>query len=185
MECCSSGQFHGTSAFRHSYLSTNQWVAKSSTQLVMQRKENVVDYTPLRKIALFRARDTPLRCLYRLYDAVCAMSRNELMEELQYYFEYQPKWKLRDIPNPEDPDPRRQAILASLVETLVQSFNYKIFMGLRRGVTQRKPWLIEKNPSGRKSFIWGSTGMDCSRRATARNPKHGSKISSDAVETLQ
>jgi hypothetical protein len=129
--------------------------------LLMQRKGTLVNYTLLRKLDLFKARDTPLRCLYRLYEAVCAICRNELMEESQYYFGEQPKWKLKDIPNPEDPDPRRQAILASLVETLVQSFNYKIFMGLRRGITRRKPWLIERfqreeNPPYEQAPEWTS-----------------------------
>ncbi|KAF8971822.1 hypothetical protein BDZ97DRAFT_1901489 [Flammula alnicola] len=113
-----------------------------SLLLLIGRKATEINYTPLRQTPLFRARDIPLRCLYRLYEAVCSMSRNELMEESQYYFHCQPKWRLKDIPNPKDPDPQRQAILASLVETLVDSFNFKIGMGLRRGVTCEKPYLI-------------------------------------------
>ncbi|KAF9474520.1 hypothetical protein BDN70DRAFT_312074 [Pholiota conissans] len=69
------------------------------------------------------------------------MSNNELLEESQYLFHDQPKWKIKDIPNPKNSDPQGRPILASLMETLIQSFNYKIFMGLRRGITRRQPWL--------------------------------------------
>lgn len=80
--------------------------------------------------------DTPLRSLYRLYECTCNRVPNEIMEEGVYFFHYQ----LKDIPEPRVPDPLRYAILASLA--LVEAFNFKIKLGLRRGVTHDKPLLI-------------------------------------------
>ena len=108
------------------------------------RKTYEVDYTPLRKVSLFHARDTLLRSIYRLYEAICSNCPNEVMEEADYIFHQQPTWKLKDIPNPRDQDPVRQAVLASIVETLVQAFNFKIGIGLRRGITNTKSYLIER-----------------------------------------
>lgn len=112
--------------------------------LILRRKNFVVDYTQLRSMQLFRIRDTPLRSLYRLYECTCTLAHNEMMEESQYFFHGRPNWRVKDIPDPQDPDPVRYAILASLAETLVTSFNLKISMGLRRGITHEKPLLIFK-----------------------------------------
>jgi hypothetical protein len=50
------------------------------------------------------------------------------------YFWRHSDWPIKDIPDPQDPDPVRYAVLASLVEELVDAFNFKIERGLRRGV---------------------------------------------------
>ena len=109
---------------------------------ILRRKMTEVDYTELRYISLFRIHDTPLAVLYRLYECTCTRSHNETMEESQYLFHHQPLWRVKDIPDPKDPDPVRYAILASLAETLATSFNFKINLGLRRGITNEKPLLI-------------------------------------------
>ena len=51
-----------------------------------------------------------------------------------YYFWMQSAWRLKDIPDPQDPNPLRYAILASLVESMVQAYNWKISIGARRGL---------------------------------------------------
>jgi len=51
-----------------------------------------------------------------------------------YYFWHQAGWRIKDIPDPKDPNPLRYAILASLVESMVEAYNWKISIGLRRGV---------------------------------------------------
>ncbi|KAJ7457336.1 hypothetical protein FB451DRAFT_1564203 [Mycena latifolia] len=68
------------------------------------------------------SRDTPLRTfkLYRLYGATVDYNANEMMMESQYWFHWQARWHLADIP-----DPIRYVILAALAEDLVDSFNYK------------------------------------------------------------
>lgn len=99
------------------------------------RKWTEINYTPLRQLHLFIARDTPLRSLYRLYECVVCDDENEMMQECNYFFHTQPHWRVCDIPNPNDDEPRVQAILAALVEALVDAYNWKIKLGLRRGVT--------------------------------------------------
>ncbi|KAJ7666680.1 hypothetical protein DFH06DRAFT_1184461 [Mycena polygramma] len=109
---------------------------------IVQRRRDAVEMTVLRGTWIFCLRDTPLRVLYRLYECTVDYNANEMMMDSQYMFHEQAHWRLADIPDPRDPDPIRYAILASLAEDLVDSFNYKITMGLRRGITLDKPWLI-------------------------------------------
>jgi len=90
-------------------------------------------YHQLRSIWFFTIRDTPLRSLYRLCVSTCAQEHGEIMLESAYFWRHG-NWPTRDIPDPKDPDPVRYAMLASLVEELVEAFNYKIGLGLRRGV---------------------------------------------------
>jgi hypothetical protein len=85
----------------------------------------------LRKLPLFRARDTPTMSLYRMYEFVCADMSDELMHETNYFWR-RSEWTLASIPNPHDTHHGRQAILASLVESLVSAFNQRISLGLRR-----------------------------------------------------
>jgi hypothetical protein len=90
-------------------------------------------YHQLRSIWFFTLRDTPVRSLYRLCVSICAGEHGEVMLESAYFWR-QKHWSLCNIPDPKDPDPVRYAILASLVEEMVEAFNYKIGLGLRRGV---------------------------------------------------
>ncbi|KAI1930173.1 hypothetical protein LOZ66_002071 [Ophidiomyces ophidiicola] len=85
----------------------------------------------LRTIPVWRARDTPLRSLYRMYDAMISGEYASLGPETEYFW-YQRCWTLHDIPDPKDPDPVRYAILASLLEELVVAFNWRLSLGLRR-----------------------------------------------------
>lgn len=50
------------------------------------------------------------------------------------YFWYQNRgrWALERIADPRDPDPIRYAILASLAESLVDAFNWRLGLGMRR-----------------------------------------------------
>lgn len=85
----------------------------------------------LRAIPIWRMRDTPLRSVYRLYELHLA-DHYELMGWETEYFFYRPDWRLRDIPDPKDPDPLRYAILASIVEELHEAVNWRLSLGLRR-----------------------------------------------------
>ncbi len=90
------------------------------------------------EIPLFRARDTSLRSLYRLYDDMCTDHLTMMTYESEYFFDRDScRWLLCHIPHPQDPDPVRYAILASLVEALVASFNWKLELGIRRGRRKR------------------------------------------------
>jgi len=85
------------------------------------------------EIPLFRARDTPLRSLYRLYEDLCADHFVMMGYECTYFF-YQPhgRWSLVNLPDPKDDDLVRYAILASMVEALVDAFNWRLELGIRR-----------------------------------------------------
>ncbi|RMZ85154.1 hypothetical protein DV738_g262, partial [Chaetothyriales sp. CBS 135597] len=88
----------------------------------------------LRRIPLFVWRDTPIRSLYRMCEFLCANDSDQLMLEMQYFWShpYADSWRLQKIPDPRDTNPERYAVLASIVETLVSAFNYRLKLGLRR-----------------------------------------------------
>lgn len=103
---------------------------KSNPSIVEARQ---TDYEKLRGVDLFRMRDTPLCSLYRLYELIVARDTIHLVEETTYFFyRYGSRWSIRNIPDPKDPDPVRYAILAALVETMVEAFNWRIHMGIVR-----------------------------------------------------
>lgn len=89
------------------------------------------DLRNLTAVPLWRARDTPLRSLYRMCECMLSGEYSPLGEETVYFW-YQSRWELHDIPDPADPDPIRYALLASLVEELVAAFNWRLSLGLRR-----------------------------------------------------
>jgi hypothetical protein len=87
----------------------------------------------LRRVPLFSLRDTPFAALYRLYEDLCANDLIMMGYECEYFFFHkQRSWHLVAIPDPMDPDPIRYAILASMVDALVDAFNWRLELGLRR-----------------------------------------------------
>lgn len=76
--------------------------------------------------------DTPLAALYRLYEYFVAGNLTGLRNEVEDFFN-QPTWAVGDIPDPQDPDPERYAILAVLPYYLAHAFNRLIQRGLPRG----------------------------------------------------
>ncbi|KAF2191293.1 hypothetical protein K469DRAFT_720279 [Zopfia rhizophila CBS 207.26] len=72
---------------------------------------------------LFRARDNSLCSLYRLYDDLCAHELIMMGYECEYMFRRGSKrWLVSEIPDPQDSDPIRYAILASVHHcTIVRS----------------------------------------------------------------
>jgi hypothetical protein len=101
------------------------------------------------EIPLFRARDTPLRSLYRLYEDLCADHFVMMGYECAYFF-YQPhaRWAL-SLPDPKDNDPVRYAILASMVEALVEAFNWR----LELGVGIRRDGSKDETENGHHTFV--------------------------------
>ncbi|KAE8393824.1 HAD-like domain-containing protein [Aspergillus alliaceus] len=98
----------------------------------VELEENRLEYLDdLRSIPLWRARDTPMRSLYRMYEAMISGMYEALGPETEYFW-YQRKWSLQSIRDPDDADPVRYAILACLVEELVVAFNWRLSLGLRR-----------------------------------------------------
>ncbi|KAG5297792.1 hypothetical protein I7I48_07038 [Histoplasma ohiense] len=91
-----------------------------------------VNYPSMRSIPLWRARDTPLRSIYRIYEAITARECVVIGSEVEYFF-YQTRkaWAVHRIPDPCDTDPVRYAILASIVEELACAFNWRMGLGMR------------------------------------------------------
>ena len=53
--------------------------------------------------------------------------------ETEYFFDQgRQSWRLHRIPDPKDPDPIRYAILACIVEALLDAFNFRLSKGFRR-----------------------------------------------------
>ncbi|KAE8346432.1 hypothetical protein BDV24DRAFT_158667 [Aspergillus arachidicola] len=89
------------------------------------------DLTNMRSVPIRRARDTPIRSMYRLYEAMAAGEYYAIPPEVEYFW-YQRSWILCRVPDPRDPDPVRYAILASIIEELAKTFNWRLSLGMRR-----------------------------------------------------
>lgn len=89
------------------------------------------DLHNLRDIPLWRMRDTPLRSIHRLYELHLA-DRYKLMGYETEYFFYRPGWKLQDIPDPNDSDLVRYAVVACILEELHKAVNWRLSLGMRR-----------------------------------------------------
>ncbi|PMD41189.1 hypothetical protein L207DRAFT_389354, partial [Hyaloscypha variabilis F] len=75
--------------------------------------------------------DTPLSSLYRLYHFIITDDTIELRNELEFFFN-EAEWPVNAIPDPEDSNPQRYAILAVLTALMCRAFNRLIAKGLPR-----------------------------------------------------
>lgn len=76
---------------------------------------------------------------------MCACDGPAIGSETQYFWRRpEAHWALEGIPDPRDPDPVRYAVLASLMEAMVDAFNWRLELGLRRG---GKRW-VERDDDG-------------------------------------
>ena len=66
----------------------------------------------------------PLECLDRITDSILNHDLVELKGEVQHF--WRNNWKISQVPDPKDQDPLRYAIKASVLERLVQVWNFKI-----------------------------------------------------------
>lgn len=109
----------------------------------------------LRRIPLFRIRDTSLCSLYRLYEDLCSNDLIMMGYECEYFFFHnEHSWWLSQIPDPNDTDPIRYAILASMVEALVDAFNWRLELGLRRDKSMDESMERAINFKREKVPIW-------------------------------
>ncbi|EEP80014.1 predicted protein [Uncinocarpus reesii 1704] len=75
--------------------------------------------------------DNPLYSLYRLYEYVILDENTHLRNEIEYFWRNH-SWAVCDIPDPEDEDPERYAVLSCIPQLLVLAFNNNIELGLPR-----------------------------------------------------
>ncbi|KAK4251978.1 hypothetical protein C7999DRAFT_36975 [Corynascus novoguineensis] len=93
----------------------------------------VRDIMYLRSMPLWRARDTPQRSFYRIYEAFCAADGRMITYETEYFWRRPgPDWATANIPDPECRDPEQYAVMASLAEVLAESFVWRLELGMRR-----------------------------------------------------
>lgn len=91
------------------------------------------DLMYLRSMPLWRARDTPQRALYRLYEAFCADDGPMIQYEIEYFWRRpEPRWATANLQDPRCDDPEQYAVLAGIVEELVESFVWRLELGMRR-----------------------------------------------------
>ncbi|KAJ7434546.1 hypothetical protein B0H11DRAFT_1888236 [Mycena galericulata] len=111
----------------------------------------------LRHQVVFQARDTQIRALYRLYDAICIGDEVEMKHEAIYIY-YRHSWRLSEWPDPGDTDPDRYTMLAATVEELVRAVNWRLSRGFPRDMDKenrmtgrerrtRTPLPLESPPS--------------------------------------
>ena len=87
----------------------------------------------LQCIPIWESRDTPLRSLYRLYEIFMTGEYALLGLETEYFWHQSGrKWGLGQLPDPRDLDPVRYALLACITEELVEAFNWRLGLGMRR-----------------------------------------------------
>ncbi|OQE31543.1 hypothetical protein PENSTE_c001G04672 [Penicillium steckii] len=100
---------------------------------LLQSRKAQADLTNMRSVPLWRSRDTPIRSLYRIYEALVAREFYAIGPEVEYFF-YQSRraWALHRIPDPHDRDPVRYAILSCIAEELALAFNWRMSLGMRR-----------------------------------------------------
>jgi hypothetical protein len=132
-------------------------------------------------IPLFRTRDTPLRSLYRLYDDLCADDLIMLGYECTYFFNHsESRWSLNQLPDPKDTDPIRYAFLASMVEALVDAFNWRQELGIARswsklskgkcGREEVPPWTSNIGPLNERLCTFkGESRLDLDKSFLKRN----------------
>jgi hypothetical protein len=99
-------------------------------------------------------KDRPIDSLYRLYEDIVEDWSIELRNEIEYFWS-QHQWAVSGIPDPEDMDPARYAILAVIPSLLAQAFNGNIALGLPRDAPaiisdfeelKSRPQILEKEP---------------------------------------
>lgn len=99
--------------------------------------------------------DTPTASLYRMYTDIVDDFTIELRNELEYFFN-RSDWSVSAIPDPQDPNPARYAILSVLPHLLVPAFNRLISRGLPRDAPaiivdfeeqEKRPRILEEVPA--------------------------------------
>lgn len=132
---------------------------QESPEIIEHRYHDIIT---LRQDSEFVRLDTPSASISRICEFICANDPNQIMLEMQYFWS-RSSWTLSSIPDPADSDVQRYAVLASLVESLVAAFNFRLNLGLRRDEgpgsdPESCPSWVSKVPALRDQLhLWPST----------------------------
>lgn len=100
---------------------------------LLASRMNAADLNNMYSTPIWRARDTPLRSLYRIYEVIAARQLYAIGSEVEYFWHQSRRsWAIDRIPDPYDNDPVRYALLAAIAEQLAHSFNWRMSIGMRR-----------------------------------------------------
>ncbi|KIJ57805.1 hypothetical protein HYDPIDRAFT_171532, partial [Hydnomerulius pinastri MD-312] len=92
---------------------------------------------------------------YRIYEFFVLDWNVAFRNELEYFCCSHPDWSVCDLPDPEDHDPLRYAVLAVLTRLMCTSFNRRVELGLPRDAPpiiedfeelQARPKVFERPP---------------------------------------
>ncbi|KAG5999281.1 hypothetical protein E4U54_001953 [Claviceps lovelessii] len=102
-------------------------------RLIIRNRAQFLDTIKARKFGAPQGyfEDSPLFALYRLYEFIVLDRHISYRNTLEYFWR-QREWKLQDIPDPQDDDAERYAVLAGCTYLLARSFNQRVELGLRR-----------------------------------------------------
>ncbi|KAF3244682.1 hypothetical protein TWF192_007618 [Orbilia oligospora] len=138
----------------------------------------------------FRAQDSPLGSIYRMYEFLVADVWNEISYEADYL--WYSLFPLERIPEPSDIlDVKTYACIASLVQTLVKAYNYEINLGIPRykpkGMTTRQcselPRVLERAPEWAVSYPpLSDTDAEGIRTIISDRKRDGGEVEEDEEE---
>ncbi|KAH9941872.1 uncharacterized protein BXZ73DRAFT_98260 [Epithele typhae] len=105
--------------------------------------------------------DTPVAAFYRIYEFFVLNWTSSMRRELEYFCCSHPDWAVAALPDPQDPDPVRAAILAVLTRLMCAAFNRRIELGVPRNAPpivldweelQQRPKVYEHPPEWAKNM---------------------------------
>ncbi|KAL1897402.1 hypothetical protein Sste5346_004138 [Sporothrix stenoceras] len=76
--------------------------------------------------------DNPLYCLYRIYEHLVLDQHLGIRNELEGFWYHGTDWPVHGMPDPEDVDPERYAVVACITRLLALAFNMRISLGVPR-----------------------------------------------------
>jgi hypothetical protein len=102
-------------------------------RILLERQDHFRSLAKKRKYAAPKGifEDGPLFSIFRLYEHIILDNNVGMRNELETFW-WKP-WPVHDIPDPKDyEEPERYAVLACIPSLIVESFNERIRLGLRR-----------------------------------------------------
>ena len=94
---------------------------------------NAADLNNMYSIPVWCARDTPIRSLYRIYEVIATHQLYAIGSEIEYFWHKSRRsWAVDRLPDSHDDNPMRYALLATIMEQLARSSNWRVSIRMRR-----------------------------------------------------